>query len=117
MSTPPRAGAAMRFYRTVSTKVSVGEYWRLAPGPIVFLIMVRATRARVPMPLGGGFPYVERLDVLSYRDLPQMVRDAWGEILPACREQGLSIQLIYTVPVLGVDKESYGAAMLGDNGD
>lgn len=105
-------------YRIVSTRVSLGEYWRLSPGLVSFLILAFFRILRVPTPFffPFGFTRPRRLDLVEFDHLPSHVRNHWEGPLAEFEAGGLRPVFAYSLPVLGSLKDAYAIILRADDG-
>ncbi|MEO6811756.1 MAG: hypothetical protein ABI353_21815 [Isosphaeraceae bacterium] len=109
---------ASDLYRIISTRVSLGEYRRLAAGLVSFLIVAFFRVFRVPAPFffPFGFTRPRRLDLIEFDHLPPHIRNHWEGPLAEFEALGLHPAFAYSLPVTGSLKEAFAIILRADDG-
>jgi len=115
----PRAslerGALTDFYRTDSRRFSYGEYWRLSPNPLGFLIAATLKTLRVSLPHSHAFGYPHELALVAWEDIEPYVKEKWGPRLRQCEEAGFHRLFCYCISCCGITREGVCCVLQSDD--
>lgn len=109
-----RGDALTDYYKIDLRRPHFRELWRLVESPIPFLVL--SVRKLLRLPSGrtaiNAIRRPATLQILKHDDVPPEVWDAWSEGLQTCREQGLTLSFLHSLPSIGAGNSNYQASLL-----
>lgn len=101
----------VHWYKVHGGRLSVREYWKMAPDPVTFLV---AAGAKVfgGLPMNVSVPYPDRLDLVELDDLPGGPRRTLGRGIAAFEAAGFGFRFVHELPALERDQFAAAAILL-----
>lgn len=104
-----------RFYRTVSTRIGYGEYWRILKGNVLHFLIASAAKTIGASLDFGAVARPERLLIGEAETLPAFGREAMRPIADACLRLGFVPAFTYLGESIG-SARGCGQALLAADG-
>lgn len=103
------------YYKINSGRLSFGEYWRMSPNPVVFLIAAGA-KLFGGLPMNFSIPRVDTLHTIDWEDMPPRAGKRMEPSIDTYESLGYKYGFCYEMPILELDRFFGACTLLGEDG-
>lgn len=87
------------FYRVDGGRLTYGEYWRMAPSPLAFLIAAGRKFLGSPLQFQFAIPRPDRLFLVEFEEFPGYAKRAMTPAIQAVEREGLRLVFCHRIAV------------------
>jgi hypothetical protein len=98
------------YYRVDGGKLTYGEYWRMSPDPLSFLIAAGLKLIRLPIKFNFTIPRPDQLFVVDFAELPSSARSEMKPMIRSAEKDGMQLSFCHRLAV--VERHRIGAAAI-----
>ena len=103
------------YYKVHSGRLSFGEYWRMSPNPVVFLIAAGA-KLFGGLPMNFSIPRIDTLHTIDWEDMPPRAEKRMEPSVDSFESLGYKYGFCYELPILELDRFMGACTLLAEDG-